>query len=59
RVGHVALEHLGRDRQSDPRAQQTIHDLRPITAVITAVAVLRQRTAATSALSRIDPGLLI
>jgi len=52
RVRRVAFEHLDRDRQALPRAQQPIDDLRPVRAVIAAVAVLRQRAAATLEVGR-------
>src|SRR6202041_2523893 len=52
RVGRFAIKHLDRNRQSVSCAQQPIHDLWAITAVITAVAMLRQRTTATLEIRR-------
>ena len=46
RIGGVSLKHLDCDRAAICRAQQTDHQLRPITMVVPAVAVAGQRTAA-------------
>jgi hypothetical protein len=45
RIGGIALEHLDRDRTAVGGAQQADHQLRPVGAAVTAVAVAGQRTA--------------
>ena len=46
RIRRVALEHFDRDRQAVARAQQAVDDLQAVTAMIAAVAIVRQRTMA-------------
>src|SRR5439155_1767189 len=46
RIGGIAFEHLDRDRAAVGRAHQTDDNLRPVTTVVAAVAMLRQFAAA-------------
>jgi hypothetical protein len=46
RIGGIALEHLDRHRAAVGRAHQANDNLRPVTTVVAAVAMLRQFAAA-------------
>ena len=46
RIGGIAFEHLDRDRAAVGRAHQADDNLRPVTTVVAAVAMLRQFAAA-------------
>jgi len=54
RIGGIAFEHLDRDRAAVGRAHQADENLRPVTAVVAAVAILRQFAAASFEIGRGD-----